>query len=185
VVPKLEYDEVDSGIRQVATRSENNVRVSDWTFPNHNHIVVPGLHREDPWTHTIPWMVAIDDEHCTRLTWQISFVQGQAREQIVEYLLSHGYETTERPNVYFGRHNYDPAQHHNELFYQRLCPEPLTSELTNAQDYVAQLGQGAIVDRTQERLGESDRGLAFLRSIFLRELRAIQDGKPSKEWRRA
>ena len=41
-IPKLEYVETDAGIRQVATRSSTNVRISDWAFPNNNHIVTPG-----------------------------------------------------------------------------------------------------------------------------------------------
>src|SRR5258705_12260181 len=32
-IPKLEYSETESGIRQIATRSPTNVRISDWTFP--------------------------------------------------------------------------------------------------------------------------------------------------------
>src|SRR5262249_19197965 len=41
-IPELEYLETSSGIRQIATRSKNNVRISDWTFPNNNRIVTPG-----------------------------------------------------------------------------------------------------------------------------------------------
>lgn len=184
VVPTLEYVETESGIRQIATRAENNVRVSDWTFPNHNHIVVPGLQREDPWTHTIPWMVPVDDEHVLRIQWQVSSAQGEAAERLKEYLLTHGYEPTDSPEEYFGRAGYDPAEHHAELFLGRACPEPLTNELTNAQDYVAQVGQGPVVDRTQERLGRSDAGVVFLRGLFLRELAALRDGRPLKRWTR-
>ena len=32
-VPDLAYEETDAGIRQIATRSKDNVRISDWTFP--------------------------------------------------------------------------------------------------------------------------------------------------------
>jgi 5,5'-dehydrodivanillate O-demethylase len=32
-IPTLDYLETDAGIRQIATRSKNSVRVSDWTFP--------------------------------------------------------------------------------------------------------------------------------------------------------
>ncbi|MGH6990847.1 MAG: Rieske 2Fe-2S domain-containing protein, partial [Stellaceae bacterium] len=40
-IPELDYIETDAGIRQTATRGKNNVRVSDWTFPNSNHIIQP------------------------------------------------------------------------------------------------------------------------------------------------
>jgi hypothetical protein len=52
------------------------------------------------------------------------------------------------------------------------------------QDYAALRGQGTLVDRTAERLGASDAGVALLRRIALRELDAIQRGVPTKAWRR-
>jgi 5,5'-dehydrodivanillate O-demethylase oxygenase subunit len=36
-------------------------------------------------------------------------------------------------------------------------------DLTSAQDYVAQRGQGVIADREHEILGRSDAGIALLR----------------------
>ena len=39
-----------------------------------------------------------------------------------------------------------------------------------------------IVDRSQERLGASDAGIALFRRIFLRELDAIRAGTPPKRW---
>jgi 5,5'-dehydrodivanillate O-demethylase len=184
VLPDLEYAETDSGIRQTARRSESNVRVSDWTFPNHNHIVVPGLHADDPWTHTFAWIVPADDAHVNRMVCQFSPVTGDAAQRLQDYLLTHGYEPTDEPGLYFGRNPYDPAQHHEELFLERMIPEPALSELTSAQDYVAQVGQGSIVDRSQERLGRSDAGVRFMRGIFLREMAALRDGRPLKRWAR-
>jgi 5,5'-dehydrodivanillate O-demethylase len=54
--------------------------------------------------------------------------------------------------------------------------------LITAQDYVAVCGQGQIVNRSEENLSTSDAGVAFLRRIFLRELEAIQEGRPTKVW---
>src|SRR5207244_4133783 len=114
-MPRLEYVETESGIRQIATRGENNVRVSDWTFPNNNHIVVPGIHADDPWTDTIPWIVPIDDEHCLRIQANVSPVQGAAAERVKESLLAHGYKPTGTPGEFFGASNYDPSEHHEAL----------------------------------------------------------------------
>ena len=184
LLPELEYVETEAGIRQTATRSANNVRISDWTFPNHNHIVVPGLSPEDPWTHTFPWMVPMDDERMLRMAFQSSAVQGAAAERLREYLLTHGYEATETPNVFFGRNSYNPAKHREELFRGRAVPESKTNELTAAQDFVAQTGQGTITARSQEHLGQSDAGIILLRKIFDRELSAMRDGRPLKQWKR-
>jgi len=54
---------------------------------------------------------------------------------------------------------------------------------TTIEDIVAQLGQGPIHDRTKEVLGRSDVGIAVLRKVFERELRAIAEGRPGKNWR--
>jgi 5,5'-dehydrodivanillate O-demethylase len=55
--------------------------------------------------------------------------------------------------------------------------------LVNAQDYVAQVGQGRIVNRKEEHLGRSDVGVVVLRKIWERELRAFAEGRPLKNWR--
>ena len=50
------------------------------------------------------------------------------------------------------------------------------------QDYVAIRGQGTIVDRSNERLGGSDAGVAMLRKIFWRELEQVRMGRATKQW---
>jgi 5,5'-dehydrodivanillate O-demethylase len=54
--------------------------------------------------------------------------------------------------------------------------------LVHAQDYVAQVGQGALPDRRLEHLGRSDTGVILFRKIWERELRALAEGRPLKKW---
>jgi 5,5'-dehydrodivanillate O-demethylase len=170
-IPKLEYLETDAGIRQIATRSKNSVRVSDWTFPNKNHIVVPGLTKEDPWIDVGHWNVPIDDTSTNRIViYSVPSAGPEADERITRYFEEVG--------------DYNPADHHDELLNERKMPRDQVIQLTSAQDYVAAIGQGMIVDRTQETLGRSDAGIAFLRRIFWRELDAIRAGRSTKAWRR-
>ena len=170
-VPKLEYLETDAGIRQIATRSKNSVRVSDWTFPNKNHIIVPGLTENDPWIDVGHWIVPNDEESSTRfIIYSIPSVSPDMDKRVVEYFEAFG--------------DYNPADHHDDLFIHKQVPEDVLIQLTSAQDYVAAVGQGAIVDRTGERLGRSDMGIAFLRRIFWRELEDIRNGRPTKAWRK-
>jgi hypothetical protein len=56
--------------------------------------------------------------------------------------------------------------------------------LFNVQDYVSQVGQGTIADRTRERLGRTDVSVIMLRKLWRRELRALAEGRPLKEWTR-
>jgi 5,5'-dehydrodivanillate O-demethylase len=169
-IPDLEYLETDSGIRQIATRSKDNVRLSDWTFPNNNHIVVPNMKREYKWFDVGAWMVPIDDERAIRLTVNATPSHGPEVDRII---LAHAEKHA----------NYNPADYHGELFNEDKFPSEVIFELTTAQDYVAQMGQGTIADRANERLVSSDAGIAFLRKIFFRELDLLMDRRPTKRWR--
>ncbi len=170
-IPELEYLETEAGIRQIATRSKNNVRVSDWTFPNANHIIVPGLEKTDPWIDVGHWVVPNDDETTTRfVAYGIPSGGAAADQRIAEYFAAYG--------------DYNPADHHEALFKENRYPEDPLIQLTSAQDYVAAMGQGRIADRSDEWLGRSDAGIALLRKIFLREIEAIRSGRPTKNWRR-
>jgi 5,5'-dehydrodivanillate O-demethylase len=168
-IPKLEYQETDAGIRQIAAR-DSNVRISNWTFPNHNNIVIPGLKPEDPWLNIGVWMVPHDDTSMSRFyIYSLPPSSDDVRERVTRHMEKHG--------------GYNPADHHDELYEGNYPTDPII-ELTSAQDYVATLGQDVDVDRTRERLGKSDVGVAFLRRIFWRELELIREGRPTKAWRR-
>ena len=54
--------------------------------------------------------------------------------------------------------------------------------LVEIEDGIAQIGQGVIADRSNEKLGRSDAGLIFFRRIAARELQAIADGQAPKAW---
>jgi 5,5'-dehydrodivanillate O-demethylase len=55
----------------------------------------------------------------------------------------------------------------------------ITSHVIN-QDFVSWVGQGTIADRTQEHLGESDRGVIMLRRRMLEEARKVERGEDPK-----
>jgi len=54
--------------------------------------------------------------------------------------------------------------------------------LVEIEDMLTQLGQGRIVDRRGEKLGRSDAGVVLYRRILARELHAIAQGLPTKQW---
>lgn len=54
--------------------------------------------------------------------------------------------------------------------------------LVEVEDQMAQGGQGAIVDRRAEHLGRTDAGIVMLRRIFAREMHAVAEGRPTKQW---
>jgi phenylpropionate dioxygenase-like ring-hydroxylating dioxygenase large terminal subunit len=172
-IPELSYQETEAGIEQTAKRAENNIRKSDWTFPNNNHVVVPGMQAGDPWIDFIIWMVPADDEHSTRFTlYALSPTNEEEKQRFLGYFEKHG--------------SYNADKHYDELFFERKPPpeEDFLAGLISAQDYIAQRGQGVIVNRADEMLGRSDLGVITLRRIFFRELEALRNGQPTKTWRR-
>ena len=57
--------------------------------------------------------------------------------------------------------------------------------LTNIQDYTILVGLGPIAERpNDEHLGRSDVGVSLLRRLWARELQALAEGRPLKQWRR-
>jgi len=167
-IPKLEYAETSAGVRQTATRPDN-VRVSDWTFPNNNHIRLAPPRKDDPWAHTSAWQVPIDDTHTLRLT-VTAYPRGPVGDEMVRNGLPAVGSSLQAVDTLFREH--------------RLPPDVPSTDLLLMQDYVAIRGQGTVVDRGAERLGSSDAGIALLRRIFLREIDALREGRPPKDWRR-
>ena len=165
-LPELSYEETDSGARQTARRSNGNLRVSDWTFPNNNHILAPGPTKTSPWGHVSVWATPADDTRTMR--YRLFSIGGATPEEI---------DKARRDQ------DYDPGEHFDELFRGDLQGIP-DQGLVSAQDYVAVRGQGVIVDRDQENLSTSDAGIIFLRKLFYRELAALRDGEPVKSWAR-
>ncbi len=165
-IPDLEYEETSSGIRQIATRSNGNVRISDWTFPNNNHIVVPGLDKNSSWGHVSVWATPVDDENTMRFR-------------------LYSTDETDPTKIAKARQDqkFEPLDHVEKLFSGDLSG--LSEQaLISAQDYLAVRGQGAICDRDEENLSASDAGIIFLRKLFLRELEAISRGQETKTWAR-
>ncbi|ANY15083.1 Rieske 2Fe-2S domain-containing protein [Bordetella pseudohinzii] len=172
-IPELSYEETAAGIRQTARRSEGNVRQSDWTFPNNNHITVPGLTPDDPWLDVFVWMLPNDELNTTRfMIYSLPPGASEASKQ--------------RFRSYFAKYGkYDPAAHHEELFRSRVWknPEDTFVGLTAAQDYLSIRGQERVTHREDEILGRSDLGIVTLRKIFWRELDLLRDGKQTKAWK--
>jgi 5,5'-dehydrodivanillate O-demethylase len=51
------------------------------------------------------------------------------------------------------------------------------------QDYVVQVGQGGVENRRHEVLGRTDAMVVLQRRIWRRELEALAEGRPLKQWR--
>jgi 5,5'-dehydrodivanillate O-demethylase len=76
------------------------------------------------------------------------------------------------------------AAHQDAVPYYIVPPSmddnlmPIWGQLDNngGQDVMAWMAQGAIADRSTEKLGESDRGVILWRELLKRQLRIVEDG---------
>jgi len=88
------------------------------------------------------WHVPIDDEHTLDITWTVAD----------------------------GATAHDGTRERSSYRYREIIDRRtgrLDVSVPN-QDTIAMVGQGPIVDRTREHLGESDRGIVLMRQRFLR-----------------
>ena len=166
-IPTLSFEETCSGVRQYATRSKDNVRVSDWTFPNNNHVLMPGPQKGDPWSNVTIWRVPIDDHRTMRFA--ISSYHSTMGEEA--RLLREGHDFA-----------YNPADDFDMIVNRHELPAVSDAQMIAVQDYAAVRGQGTIANRLGENLSLSDAGILFVRKIFMREMDAIQLGQPTKAW---
>lgn len=68
-----------------------------------------------------------------------------------------------------------------EIYWDEIDRE--TTDYIRLQDHVAQIGQGVIADHDSDFLGQSDLGVALIRKLWARELKALAEGRPLKVWR--
>ena len=55
-------------------------------------------------------------------------------------------------------------------------------DMVYLEDTVSEVGQGRIPDHAHEELGATDKSVILQRSIWEREMRALCEGRPLKQW---
>jgi 5,5'-dehydrodivanillate O-demethylase len=174
-VPRVEAEESDWGITQRGIRESGAVRVLQYGMPNVQHIKGSPASAESGWVDSLAWRVPVDDLQHRSFNVNLVHVTGEAAER---YLARRGELV---PDVSDEVNALARAVLRGERRLPELAAHP---SLVNVQDTVAQLGQGRIADRVHERLGRSDVAILLLRKTWERELRALAEGRPLKQWRR-
>lgn len=152
------------------------------------HIVMPNvfLHKSRPgnpragdpplgWRDTIRWIVPVDDDNHLEISLYLADATEEdvrqyreARQEAVQELEQEPvYELVQA--VLAGRMTIEELATHNMLG-------------GSLQDAVARWGQGTLVDRQQDHLGRADAAPILYRQLFTREMRALAEGRPTKEW---
>lgn len=171
-VPQVAAEETDWGLALKAQRPGGGLRVTQFGMPSMIHIKSSPSGPDGKWSDMVAWRVPIDDLCHNSFNIHLHHLTGAAAER---YRAAQAQKPVERRSVA----EWGAAVRRGEIHIEELKDHP---EIVGIQDDVAQLGQGVIADREHEYLGRSDVGIILLRKLWLRELDAIESGKPLKAW---
>lgn len=147
---QLEFDEFEFGFVYRRIKEDTSEHHQNWT-----------VGRVCLWPNGFflgehfEWRVPIDDENTLSVTWKFNRVPRE----------SEPYVQASIPTWY------------GPVFDE--AGEWITTHVMN-QDFLAWAGQGRITDRSQEHLGQSDRGILMLRRRFFAEIDQMTEGADPK-----
>ncbi|HEY7061638.1 MAG TPA: Rieske 2Fe-2S domain-containing protein [Chloroflexota bacterium] len=176
-LPEVTGEETEYGVVKYGKRNNGVTRVSHFFMPNVLYITGSPEDGATQWSEHIAWRVPVDDYTHQSFQANLVYVTGEAAERYREGQRKRREALAGLPSA-------------NELAQAVLRGEVHTDDLRDRpdvvgiQDNVAQCGQGVFADRINERLGRSDVLLIMFRKIWERELTALAEGRPLKEWRR-
>ena len=169
--PEIDVTETEYGILRKGIRREsghNVTRTAFWMMPNVLMTFTPGRPSRPQWMLHLAWRVPISDTEMCSFIVAAEKGGGKGLKPRPEIEPDANFLTAE---VLAGR-----------MRVQDIDPD--YPGLFMVQDNVALGGQGQIVDRSLDHLGQSDKALIFLRRMWSRELLAIAEGREPKQWRR-
>ena len=184
VVPEqLIAEENDVGIKLTRKLAGGKTEARYILMPNMNHLRHP-LRIKGPVAKEIGegsvdrflWRVPIENDRCLGLGVDIVHLASEeAKKKFLELSSEAGIEGPS--HVELGE----------KVLRGKAKIKNLTGadnyELTRIEDYVAQVGQGAMAEASNFHLGRNDAVVILFRKIWDRELRALAEGQPTKEWR--
>jgi 5,5'-dehydrodivanillate O-demethylase len=185
VVPEqLIAEEDDVGIKLTRRLAAGTTEARYILMPNMNHLRHP-LRIKGPIAKKVGdngsvdrflWRVPIDNDRCLGLGVDIVHLQSEeAKKKFLE--LSSETESAGPSHIELGE----------MVLRGKAKIKNMTGadnyELTRIEDYVAQVGQGAIADPSQFHLGRNDAVVILFRKIWERELRALSEARSTKQWR--
>ena len=172
--PVISVEESDWGVRRHSRYPDGTEILFFFGMPNINYIngqvVDPEVKRVDSLIFKVP---VDDDRHLHFEARMMPFPGEQGRQWLEHRRAQRAKDAMDRLDlvraVLDGRLRLDDI-------------DPNRTDHVLIEDEVAQTGQGAIANRSREHLGRGDIGIVLLRKLWERELRALADGRPLKQW---
>lgn len=175
-------EETEYGIKHVITYGDGRVGQIEFHMPNISHVRplsrIAGSNGSA--SATVPdrlfCYVPIDDESSS--TFVIDFVPltGEAAQEYKKNVLHDHAQMQVSPN------EIGAAILAGKTTFKDLGTEMSSYYSFWIEDYVTLVGQGAIPERHNDRLGRTDVGPILVRKLWQRELRALAGNEPIKQW---
>lgn len=172
--PMVTAEEDDWGLTTTARHPSGRLGVQTFGMPNKQHIKFTFGDRGLEDAELLTWKVPVDDENTAHFT--VTRVLGEDAIGRYKAAQQEGEQKTPLDAFELAREVVAGRMRHDDV-------DPRTTEMVWFQDNIALLAQGRIADRDNEHLGASDSPVVLLRRLWERELRALDEGRPLKQWR--
>jgi 5,5'-dehydrodivanillate O-demethylase len=173
-IPTVTGTETEYGLFKDHRYADGKRRIGHILMPTtlYSRVIEPGL----DWADHLSWRIPIDDD--SHLTFTLDLVEKSGAE--LERHLGVRREQAEQLRTFPRADELVAAILRGDLHIDEVPADH--PQLVSIQDDVALSAQRGLHLRAPDRLGRSDAQLIQLRTIWLRELRALAAGKPMKDW---
>lgn len=171
----LAAEESDWGVRYVYTRDDGQQRIQQFGMPNVFYMSALPTDAEIGWQESLFWWVPMNDEHHLQFSVHRVPATGDIAERI------HARRQRRRKEIDLPHQEVGKDILRGK--YTLADVDTARVDLVRLQDDIAQVGQGRIADRGNERLGRADIGVIAIRKLWQREIEAMLAGRPLKTWR--
>jgi len=172
--PVISVEESDWGVRRYSRYPDGTEILFFFGMPNINYINGQVVDREVKRVDSLIFKVPVDDDRHLHFEARMMPFPGEQGRQWLEH------RRAQRAKDAMDRLDLVRAVLEGRLRLDDIDPNRTDHVLI--EDEVAQTGQGAIANRSREHLGRGDIGIVLLRKLWERELRALADGRPLKQW---
>jgi 5,5'-dehydrodivanillate O-demethylase oxygenase subunit len=174
--------ETEYGVRNTSGEPDKSTHFTHFHMPNINQnrsvARVEGSLEDavNLYVDRLFWRLPVDDTHCVSFVVDLVPLTGEAGEAYLQRRRQA--EETQQVNL----EEIAQAILQGKMRIRDVDRELSIYKLFWIEDYVVQCGQGPVADRAHERLGRVDAGVILLRQIWRRELKALAEGRPLKQW---
>ncbi len=128
------------------------------------------------WVDRLFWRLPIDDESC--ISYVVDLVHLTGAEADAYLARRRKAEAAEGPSP----NEIAELIMAGKMRVEDVDPDISMYKLFWIEDYVTQVSQGSRADRPPDRFGKIDQTVVLKRSIWERELKALAEGRPLKQW---